>query len=342
MRGDVTYTLDVDFGDDSRWGVQRYFDEQLEYFDRWLPRRRRRASRLGRGAGADLRHGRRQRPQDRAREARPRRPLARRGGVAARAGRADDAASPRRRLAPAEAAVAAAASRGTSPTTRMTRCRRSAASTAPSASSRTRAIGHRADVGAAPQPGAPAAEHHDPGARRPEGVGRVLHGPGAVPAAVRAARTCSSTRPSRSTEAVEVTGRGRGRALDRLERGRHRLHREADRRLPAERGLPRGLRHAPQRLDHPHPLPRGLRPRGDDGAGHALPGRDRAPADEQPVRRRATGSASTSRRRTSPASSGTRTPASRSAGTPTWSTAEQTVFSDAEHPSQVVLPVIPA
>jgi putative CocE/NonD family hydrolase len=36
MRGNVTYTHDVDFGPDSRWGVQRYFDEQLEYFDRWL------------------------------------------------------------------------------------------------------------------------------------------------------------------------------------------------------------------------------------------------------------------------------------------------------------------
>jgi uncharacterized protein len=37
MRGDVTYTLDVDFGESSRWGVQRYFDEQLDYFGRWLP-----------------------------------------------------------------------------------------------------------------------------------------------------------------------------------------------------------------------------------------------------------------------------------------------------------------
>jgi hypothetical protein len=37
MRGDSTYTLDVDFGEASRWGVQRYFDEQLEYFSRWLP-----------------------------------------------------------------------------------------------------------------------------------------------------------------------------------------------------------------------------------------------------------------------------------------------------------------
>lgn len=37
MRGDVSYTLDVDFGADSVWGVQRYFAQQLEFFDRWLP-----------------------------------------------------------------------------------------------------------------------------------------------------------------------------------------------------------------------------------------------------------------------------------------------------------------
>lgn len=37
MRGDATWTLDVDFGESSRWGVQRYFEEQLDFFDRWLP-----------------------------------------------------------------------------------------------------------------------------------------------------------------------------------------------------------------------------------------------------------------------------------------------------------------
>jgi len=37
MRGDATYCLDVDFGVQSAWGVQRYFDEQLEFFNRWLP-----------------------------------------------------------------------------------------------------------------------------------------------------------------------------------------------------------------------------------------------------------------------------------------------------------------
>lgn len=37
MRGDATFTLDVDFGEDSRWGPRRYFERQLEFFDRWLP-----------------------------------------------------------------------------------------------------------------------------------------------------------------------------------------------------------------------------------------------------------------------------------------------------------------
>jgi uncharacterized protein len=36
MRGDVTWTLDVDFGPDSRWGPKRYFEEQLRYFDAYL------------------------------------------------------------------------------------------------------------------------------------------------------------------------------------------------------------------------------------------------------------------------------------------------------------------
>jgi len=36
MRGDASWTLDVDFGPDSVWGVKRYFKEQLRYFDRWL------------------------------------------------------------------------------------------------------------------------------------------------------------------------------------------------------------------------------------------------------------------------------------------------------------------
>jgi hypothetical protein len=37
MRGDASWTLDVDFGPSSVWGVQRYFEEQLAFFGRWLP-----------------------------------------------------------------------------------------------------------------------------------------------------------------------------------------------------------------------------------------------------------------------------------------------------------------
>ncbi len=37
MRGDASYCHQVDFGPDSVWGVQRYFEEQLAFFDRWLP-----------------------------------------------------------------------------------------------------------------------------------------------------------------------------------------------------------------------------------------------------------------------------------------------------------------
>jgi putative CocE/NonD family hydrolase len=37
MRGDATWTLDVDYGPTSVWGVERYFEEQLEFFNRWLP-----------------------------------------------------------------------------------------------------------------------------------------------------------------------------------------------------------------------------------------------------------------------------------------------------------------
>ena len=56
-----------------------------------------------------------------------------------------------------------------------------------------------------------------------------------------------------------MTGRARVDAAGLVERRRHRLHREARRRPPAERGLSGRLRHADQRLDHPLPLPRGLR-----------------------------------------------------------------------------------
>ncbi len=36
MRGDSSFTGDVDFGSDSVWGVSRYFEEQHRFFDAWL------------------------------------------------------------------------------------------------------------------------------------------------------------------------------------------------------------------------------------------------------------------------------------------------------------------
>ncbi|MGA1327962.1 MAG: CocE/NonD family hydrolase [Rubrivivax sp.] len=36
MRGEASWCHEVDFGADSVWGVQRYFEEQLAFFSRWL------------------------------------------------------------------------------------------------------------------------------------------------------------------------------------------------------------------------------------------------------------------------------------------------------------------
>ena len=86
MRGDATFCHEVDFGLQSVWGVQRYFEEQLDFFNRWLP-----DDATGQpldeapvrifvmGGGSGLQDGRR--------KARPRRTLARGAGVAAGAGR---------------------------------------------------------------------------------------------------------------------------------------------------------------------------------------------------------------------------------------------------------------
>ena len=89
-------------------------------------------------------------------------------------------------------------------------------------------------------------------------------------------------------------------------------------------------------------FPRGLRPRGDDGAGDALPRALSSSHRRRTSSPRGTGSASTSRRRTSPRlerNPNTGEPIGRHAQ---MIKADQTVFSDADHPSQVVLPVIPS
>ena len=196
MRGDATYTLDVDFGEASIWGVQRYFDEQLAWFDRWLPDDATAQPAdeapvkifvMGGGSGrktelGKLDHGGRWRDEQEW-------PLARavhddlppRTATARSRARRRRTTEPRRFTYDPEDPV---------PTIGGNYC---AVGELP----RGRR-GHGADVGAPPQPGAAAAEHHDPGPGRPEGVGRVLHRARAVPAARPSAPTCSSTRPSRS------------------------------------------------------------------------------------------------------------------------------------------------
>ena len=136
MRGAATFCHEVDFGPDSVWGVERYFEEQLEYFSRWLPddaggqppgeapirifvmgggsgRKTAEGSSITAGAGARSRSGRLPAPF--------RRPSICTVTARSRCRRRP----PRRRHA-------------SSPTTLPTRCRRSAASTAPSASCRRR------------------------------------------------------------------------------------------------------------------------------------------------------------------------------------------------------------
>ena len=106
---------------------------------RALASRRRARAAGGRGARADLRHGRRKRPQDRGWEARPRR----RAGAKSRSGRSR--APFRRRTTSTRTArsrqrrLPARPSRGASRSIRRTRCRRSAGCTARSASFRPRA-----------------------------------------------------------------------------------------------------------------------------------------------------------------------------------------------------------
>ena len=140
----------------------------------------------GRGAGADLRHGRRLRPSHAGGQARPRRRVARGVGVAAGSARRDALLPPLRRLTLDPGAA----------------CRRRAAavhlrSGAPGADDRRPLLrdrraagGGRRDgtgLGAVPEPGAPAARPAHARSRGPEGVARVLRLGGAVPPTLRTA-----------------------------------------------------------------------------------------------------------------------------------------------------------
>ena len=243
MRSDATLLPRVDFGPQSVWGVQRYFDEQLGSYAAGSRQRDRTAR--GEAPVRIFVMGGGERPSDGGGQARPRRPLARRMPVAARAAHRDpyylhgdgslSTAPPARRRCPRRftfdpahpvptigglycsigelpaggAGMEQAWARFLSPVLRLATC--------------------------------------SPRARRPEGVAGVLRLAGALSAPLRAAG-----RARLPDRAARGAGRGDG-ADDRaplgvLERARHRLHGQARRRLPGERGLPRGLRHAAQRL----------------------------------------------------------------------------------------------
>ena len=140
MRGDSTFCHDVDFGPKSVWGVQRYFEEQLAFFSRWLPDDATahpageppvRIFVMGGGSGrktaeGKLDHGGRWREEHEW-------PLARAVPTSFHLqpdGGLRDGAGSR-----------PARSRGVTPSIRRTRCRRSAACTARSGSCRPRARG---------------------------------------------------------------------------------------------------------------------------------------------------------------------------------------------------------
>ena len=204
MRGDATYTLDVDFGEDSTWGVQRYFAEQLAFFDRWLKEDGAapadeapvRIFVMGGGSGR----------KTAARQARPRRPLARRARVAARARRrrpstcTPTARSRSRRLR-------ARRSRGATSTTPTIRCRRSAATTARSASCRRTARGWSRRGARFLNPALRLRNIMTPGPADQKETAEFFAAREPT-RGCRSAPTCSSTRPSRSRSRSRSPGRG--------------------------------------------------------------------------------------------------------------------------------------
>ena len=193
MRGDSTFCHEVDFGPDSVWGVQRYFEEQLAYFSRWLPDDATgqpegeapvRIFVMGGGSGRMTAGG----------QARPRRPLARGVGVAAGASRRDALLPPLRTAPCRRPCRRRPPSRAGSPSTRPTPCRRSAGSTARSASFPRAGPGWSRPGRASSAPCCGSATCSRPG--RPTRRSRL---PSSAPRSLTRGcphgRTCSSSRP---------------------------------------------------------------------------------------------------------------------------------------------------
>ena len=283
MRGDATFCHDVDFGPASVWGVRRYFEEQLEFFRRWLP-----DDATGQPAG----------------EA-PVRIFVMGGGSGRRTaeGKLDHGGAWREEWEwPLERRIE---------TTYHLHADGSLSTEAPAGDAAPRHFtfdpahpvptigGLYCAVGELPAGGA-GMEQAWSRFLSPVLRLRDVLTPG--PADQKEAPAFFGSREPypRLSERPDVlvfqtaplSGARRGDgAGDRppvgvVERARHRLHREARGRAPGERGLSGRLRHAAQRLDHPVPLPRGLRPRGAAGARDPGGRHDHAAPDEQPLRQR--------------------------------------------------------
>ena len=194
MRGDVTWTLDVDFGPDSRWGVAAVLRGAVALLrPRYLKDATGRRSDdapvrifvMGGGTGrktgeGKLDHGGRWRDEQEW-------PLAR--------AHADDVAPARRRLADGDETVSESRGVHVRPGRPRADDRRQLL--------RRRRVpgagrGHGADVDAPAQPGAAPAEHHDARAPPTRRSPRPSSPRGSRTSGSRSGPTCSSTRPSRS------------------------------------------------------------------------------------------------------------------------------------------------
>ena len=261
MRGvGETFAGDVDFGPDARWGDARYNEERLRWFDRWLtgrgPRTAVRATSPRRSR--DLRHGRRQRAPDT------------RQGKLDHGGRwREEQEWPlaRTRFADfylrADGGLSEAAPDGDDPPARFTF---DPSHPVPTIAGTVTGFFELVPLSEGMNPAfvPPRARMRSivlPGAAHQQETPAVIGGATALPAA-----GAPAGRAGLPDAAAARAGRGdradRRDALDLVVGGRHRLHRQAARRLPAEPGLPGRLRHEPGRLDHPRPLPRRLGARG--------------------------------------------------------------------------------
>ena len=127
----------------------------------------------------------------------------------------------------------------------------------------------------------------------------------------------------------------RGPLVGRVVGDRHGLHGEARRRFPRRHGTDADRRHPARTLSARQDVTRAA----DAGAAGGTDHRRRR--DEQSVRRRPPHSRRDLEQQLSRASIATRTPAGPFGESAELRRAEQTIFHDPQHPSRIVLPIVP-